>query len=302
MSRVRRAGLSAALLGVAACVLAVPSAALASNHLIKIREVYAGSAAHTGDEYVELQMYASGQTFLSGVTSLKLYNATGNVTSTFNPAFDPPNGQSQRRILFATQSAQTDFSKSAGYTLAAGNHIADAGGAVCYLPSTSGFEDCVSWGSFNNTSGTPLPSATGGNVDTGGIPDGSAINRSIAAGCATMLEAGDDTNTPADWVDVAPNPLANSDTPPETPCPDTTITKAPKRKTTDRTPTFKFTSTINPATFECRLDSKPFKPCESPKTYPKLARGKHHFQVRATANGATDPTPAKSTFKIVKAQ
>ena len=251
-------------------------------------------------EYVELQTYAPGQNFLSGTTSLIRYDASGTVTDTFVPSTNPPNGQSQRRILFASQTAQTAFGVSAGYTLAAGDKLSDAGGAVCYVSSTASFRDCVSWGNFNNTSGTPLPSATGGNVDTGGITDGSAISRSIAPGCASVLEGADDTNKPADWSDVAPAPLNNASAPPEKACPNTTLTKKPKAKTTDRTPTFKFTSTINPATFECKLDSGAFKSCDSPLTTKKLSLGKHTFKVRAIAGGVTDPTPASASFKVIK--
>jgi len=304
MRRVISQGLPVALLGVAACLLVLPSGALASNHLIKIREVYAGSVTNPNSEYVELQMYAAGQNFLANAISLKLYDASGNVTSTFAPVTmdgNPPMSQSQRRVLVASQEAKTEFHVSAGYTLAPGDHISDAGGAVCYLPSTPGFADCVSWGTFDNTSGTALPSATGGNVDSpGGIGDTHGIQRSIAPGCATLLEAGDDTNNPADWSEVFPVPLNNASPPPEIPCPNTTLTKKPKARTTDRTPTFKFTSTINPATFECNLDGAGFSTCESPLTSRKLSFGKHTFKVRASANGATDPTPARASFRVVK--
>jgi hypothetical protein len=284
---------------VAACVLAVPPGALASNHLVKIREVYAGSAANVNSEYVELQAYAPGQNLLTGQVSFRFYDATGTQTFAFVPASNPPNAESQRRILVISQAAATEFNLPSGYTLSDGNYITDAGGAVCY-ETNSGAADCVSWGNFDNTTLTPLPSATGGNVDPPGIPDGSAISRSISRGCASMLEAGDDTNNPVDWSDVTPAPLNNASTTPEKPCPNTTITKKPGAKTTDRTPTFKFTSTINPATFECRLDSGAFKSCGSPLTTKKLSLGHHLFKVRAIAGGATDPTPAQVSFKVVK--
>ena len=277
-------------------VLLGPATALASNHLVKLREVYAGSAAHPDDEYVEVQLYAAGENHMANVIHLKLLNATGGVTEDFVPTADPPNGQNQRRVLFATSSAQTDFGKPAGFTLTSGNHIDDAGGAACYVSGTGGFLDCVSWGNFSGS----LPSPTNGNVDSSGIPDGQAIRRSIARGCPTMLEGPDDTDHPVDWSDVTPAPLNNADTPPEHPCADTLITKGPKRKTTDRTPTFKFKSTQTPATFRCKLDRKPFKSCSSPDTLHRLTFGKHTFKVRATNAGFTDPTPAKKTFKVVK--
>jgi hypothetical protein len=303
-----RAALGAAVATTALALFAV-APALASNHLVKIREVYAGSSAFPADEYVEVQLYASGENFFENQIHLRLYNADGTVSSAFSPGTmdgNPPNGDSQRRVLFATQTAQTRFGVSAGYTLAPGSHIADAGGAVCYVSGTPGFVDCVSWGDFSNTSGTPLPSPTGGNVDPSGISDGSdsspaaAIRRSIARGCGTLLEASDDTNKPADWSDVTPDPLNNAATPPEKTCPATTITKHPKRKTTDRTPTFKFRSSQGGSSFECKLDKGEFKSCASPFTTRRLKRGKHVFSVRATKAGSTDPTPARSSFKVVK--
>ena len=48
---------------------------------------------------------------------------------------------------------------------------------------------------------------------------------------------------------------------------------------------------------DAELDGKPFKACSSPKGYKNLSKGKHKFQVRATAGGQTDPTPAKDQFK-----
>jgi hypothetical protein len=299
ISRSRFVRVATALAGTVAATALVAPSALASNHLVKLREVFAGSSTHPGDEYVEVQMYASGENMMANAVSVNFYDAAGTQTYSFAPMTadgNPPNGQSQRRVLFATASAQTDFSKSAGYSLAAGDHVNNAGGAVCYVSGTPGFVDCVSWGNFSGS----LPSMTGGDVDPTGIPDGQAIRRSIAGGCPTLLEASDDTDTPADWSNVAPDPMNNADTPPEHPCVNTTITKGPKAKTTDRTPTFKFQSTQSPATFKCKLDTKPFKSCTSPDTLRRLKLGRHTFKVRATSGGFTDPTPAKKTFKVVK--
>lgn len=297
---VMRRGLPVGLLCVAALTLTLPSGALASNHVIKIREVYAGSTAHTDSEYVELQMYAPGQNLFNGGTTTTLYDASGTPTTSFitnGASANPPNAVNQDRVLIASPAAVMEFSLGAvGYQFAAGDHLAPAGGAACYESSTPTAKDCVAWGNFSGS----LPSSTSGNVDASGIPDGDALGRSISRGCATMLEAGDDTNAPVDWSDVTPNPLKNADPPPEKPCPQTTITKKPKAKTTDRTPTFKFTSSINPATFECKLDDAAFKSCDSPFTTRKLKLGKHHFKVRAIAGGVKDPTPARASFKVVK--
>jgi CSLREA domain-containing protein len=87
---------------------------------------------------------------------------------------------------------------------------------------------------------------------------------------------------------------------PDTAAPDTTITKKPKKKSTKRKAKFKFSSSEDGSTFECKLDRKPFKPCDSPfkkKVKPK----KHKFKVRAIdAAGNVDPTPAKAKFKVLK--
>jgi len=294
----KRACLAAVGLG---AWLAILPAASASNHLIKIREVYPGSVAHPGDEYVELQMYSSGQNLFHFGTTTTLYDATGGSAGTFvtnGSSSDPPNSANQDRVLIATQSAANDFGITpVGYIFAAGDHLSPTGGAACYTPTAAGLNiDCVSWGNFSGS----LPASTGGNVDPTGIPDGKALGRSIAAGCPTLLEQGDDTNHPANWSDVTPHPLKNSDTPPEHPCANTAITKAPKAKTSDRTPTFKFVSTVDPATFECKIDSDAFQSCTSPFTAPKLSLGAHTFKVRATANGVTDATPAKASFKVIK--
>jgi hypothetical protein len=87
--------------------------------------------------------------------------------------------------------------------------------------------------------------------------------------------------------------------PPSVPAPDTKITKGPKGKIESHRAKFKFKSEPAGATFQCKLDRKPFKPCKSPKTYKGLSAGKHSFRVRAvSAGGAVDPTPAKRGFKV----
>jgi CSLREA domain-containing protein len=82
--------------------------------------------------------------------------------------------------------------------------------------------------------------------------------------------------------------------------PDTRITKAPPKKTRKTTVKFKFSATEAGSSFQCKMDSKPFKPCRSPKTYKKLKPGKHVFKVRATDQaGNVDPTPAKRKFTVL---
>ncbi len=81
--------------------------------------------------------------------------------------------------------------------------------------------------------------------------------------------------------------------------PRTRLTAGPRSYTTDRTPTFRFTSNEPGATFRCKLDSAPYRPCASPKTYTRQSIGRHEFRVKATdAAGHTDPTPAISKWRI----
>jgi plastocyanin len=97
---------------------------------------------------------------------------------------------------------------------------------------------------------------------------------------------------------VSPPPPAVE--PPPKVAPNTTITLKPKATTKDRTPTFKFKSTVSGATFKCTLDGKALKPCRSPLTTKKLSFGRHAFKVSAIAGGASDSTPAISSFKVLK--
>lgn len=68
------------------------------------------------------------------------------------------------------------------------------------------------------------------------------------------------------------------------------ITKHPGKRTTTRTATFAFTSSVRGATFKCNLDqARSFKPCASPKTYRNLAPGPHFFEVQAYRAGRKGP-------------
>jgi hypothetical protein len=132
------------------------------------------------------------------------------------------------------------------------------------------------------------------------------------AGDVHQLPGSPTLNAGKDFGDLGPSDLDGEDriTGPrpdigadeaEGDAPNTKLTKKPKKKV----PTgarkakvrFKFTAT-EPATFECKLDTKPFKSCESP-VVKRLRPGKHRFRVRATDQFLnTDPTPAEARFKI----
>lgn len=268
---------------VAGLFAAAPASAL--FHQMTISEVYPGTEACPDCAFVELQMYASGQTLLTG-HELTVRNAAGATTATVTLDDTVANGQSNRKVLLGDSSVPTrDFDANIG------TFVLAAGGAVCFENV-----DCVSWGTF--TGSTPSPTGT---PVAGAIADGSSLTRRLdTAGCATFLENSDDSDDSAtDFLVTATETPENNAAAVQGACPNTTITKKPPKRTTKRRTTFKFASSINPATFECKLDSGNFKPCDSPFTK-RVRRGRHTFRVRATAGGVLDPTPATYRWRVVK--
>jgi plastocyanin len=102
-----------------------------------------------------------------------------------------------------------------------------------------------------------------------------------------------------------PSPLPPLPAPPVIPPetggapPDTKITLKPTAKTRDTTPTIKFKATVGGASYQCSVDSKPFKSCRSPFTAPSLKPGSHKIRVKAVVGGVADPTPASCSFKVL---
>jgi hypothetical protein len=293
-------------LGLLGLAVVAPSAS-ATFHEMSIREIYAGSAEHPNADYVELQMWRSGQNFVGG-HDLLAYGPAGSPKENFL-ASDVPGGANQSTILIATQEAAELFGIAADETLSPANQLDPSGGAVCWEDL-----DCVSWGSFGGSlpspGGTPAPA----------IPDGMALRRTIAPGCATLLEPTDDRdNSAADFSVASPAPRPNSVAPSERACgspggqaeggpngpggrgaPQTTLKRKPPHKTHDRTPTFRFGADEGGSTFQCKLDRKPFRACRSPYTTKRLALGPHTFKVRARDDsGKLDPSPASYSFRVV---
>jgi hypothetical protein len=281
-----------------AALLLLPGSAAADFHLVKIREVHPGGAANSS--YVVLQAYAAGQNNLAPTHHIDLYGPTGSLVTTFTFATDPPSGQDQATVLVADSGYAATFpSGPAPDATHAALDIPAAGGAVCFDAP-----DCVSWGNFSGS----LPSPAGSPASPSGVTAGKALHRSIAAGCATLLEADDDTNSSvADFSEQNPNPRSSATAIVETEClpaPNTAIGTKPPSVSNSTSATFSFTaSPAAEATFECKLDAEPsFTACTSPKEYTGLAGGSgtsHTFQVRAVhpTNG-TDPSPASYTWTI----
>ncbi len=306
--------LAAALLAAASISAITASPALATFHEMSVREVYpAGDSS-----YVELQMWAGGQNFVS-THHLVVYNASGGVADDFKFVNDVPNGANQSTIVVGDTDYPLTFDEmplpdETDPSL----DLSIAGGAVCWTEGSP--PDCVAWGNFSGAGS--LPSPAGSPVSPSGVPAGMALRRSIAPGCPTFLEPTDDhDNSAADFAVVSPGPRPNSVAPSETRCPSsagqagnggggpggqgrgapqTALKRKPPHKTTDRTPTFRFGADEAGSTFQCKLDGKPFKRCRSPFTAPKLALGPHTFRVRARdESGKLDPSPASYSFRVV---
>jgi hypothetical protein len=101
-------------------------------------------------------------------------------------------------------------------------------------------------------------------------------------------------------MNVDPTPATRSFTV-DTTAPETTIGSHPKPKTKSRKATFTFSSSEAGSTFLCSFDGQPYAACSSPFTTPKLARGKHRFDVIATDPlGHGDASAATFFWKVKK--
>jgi cysteine-rich repeat protein len=176
--------------------------AQATFHLVKVVEVFPGTAASPSAQYVVIQMYASGQEFVGG-HAITVFNGAGTQVGTFTFAGNVGNGANQAKILIATPQAQAFFGVTPDLTMTAA--LISAGGKVCW----AGTLDCVAWGAYTGgTAGVGTPF----NASGGGLLSGrAAIRRLDIAGSASVLDAGDDTDNCAnDFVSGLPAPRNNA--------------------------------------------------------------------------------------------
>jgi len=150
-----------------------------------------------------------------------------------------------------------------------------------FVQQTLGARQTVAHRIVSATGQFTTTEAWGGNT-TGATATIAAFKAGTSAGANTLS----DTDTFI-WT-VSSGPTA----------PDTTISSGPNPTTTSTSASFAFTSSASGSTFECALDAAPFSACTSPQPYSALADGSHTFQVRATAAGLTDATPASQTWLV----
>jgi hypothetical protein len=65
----------------------------------------------------------------------------------------------------------------------------------------------------------------------------------------------------------------------------TYLSRRPSARTIDRAATFRFAVEGGGVPFLCKLDSGPYRPCRSPRTYRHLAIGSHIFRVKPSIQG-----------------
>jgi len=203
---------------VSAVALLFAQQASAAFHLNKIREI-SGTNMNQEDSFIELQMYVPNEQFVSG-HNLTFYTETGSPAG--SPITLPApehtlNGGNQRTILIGdSQVPGRDITVDLGFFLDSSqpNNIVD-NGAVCFAAIPV---DCVAWGgSF--TGSTELPDgATATGTTAQALSHLSSFKRDISPGCATLLEAGADTNSGADFDLVPRDPTPNATTPVEQAC------------------------------------------------------------------------------------
>src|SRR5512133_2332824 len=151
--------------------------ARATVHLMKRREVHAGMGG-VGD-YVELQMYAPGQNFVAG-QHITTYDNSGVVFSNVTIPTNAANGANQQTILIADSSPVNGVAADFVDPML---NVVTGGGAVCYSSI-----DCVGYGTIGSFP-TPSPYGTPVLFGGSGLSAGQSLIRSIARGCATLLEA-----------------------------------------------------------------------------------------------------------------
>jgi hypothetical protein len=154
------------------------------------------------------------------------------------------------------------------------------------LPGSVAIDAGSAFGANTDQRGMPRPSdfATIANPAGG---DGSDVG-------AFEVQATAQSQAPEVQATVQSQAPTADTTPPET-----RIDREPPRQTRKRLARISFSSTEPGSRFECKLDARPFKACETPLRW-KVRRGARHvFRVRAIdLAGNVDQTPAKCAWRV----
>ncbi len=202
--------------GLAMCASSLGAIAFASSaHAVKISEVYENGS----DEYIELTLEANGETLVG--KSLTTFDPAGNVFHDLPFLADRPNMQAQRKILVVDDDydSTNHGDVASDYADPLPNMFPGPSASACIMQGAVAI-DCVVIGEPT----IPAVALTSWSGDAALKPDGvddntMSLSRSITLGCPTALDAADDTNTAADWVEGTPSPLNNAFVPAEVVCP-----------------------------------------------------------------------------------
>jgi hypothetical protein len=135
------------------------------------------------------------------------------------------------------------------------------------------------------------------NVTTGGSAGFDALS---AGSSPEPTPTPNPTPNPGPSQNTTPSPTPPAPAPAPTP-PTLVAVKGSKLVANGKRAKFSFSSTTPGATFVCKVDGKPFKPCASPFRAPKLNAGHHTFVVQSVdpASGLRS-TVSKVGFSVQK--
>ena len=202
--RARRRLAIVAAAGVLIALLPAPSAH-ALFHLMKVAEVFAGTAEQPNAQFVELQMYADQQRFVA-THEVVVFDAAGAEAGTFTFTSALANGAAQSYVLIATPEAETMFGVAPDLEMTPS--MAANGGQACFRDNQGAMIDCASWGNYT---GDPADSGTPFNSPLG-LVGGQSMSRKTSGGSdPNGLDAEDDTgDSAADFEATDPSPTNNA--------------------------------------------------------------------------------------------
>jgi hypothetical protein len=142
-------------------------------------------------------------------------------------------------------------------------------------------------------------SAFGSTVDQRGL------KRPVDLGTVSNAEGGDGSDIGAFELQAPARPgltpIPVSQVPTDRTPPNTRVVSGPPRMTFKRLAKFRFASSEAQSTFQCRVDSKPWRGCRNPYKRKVSGGRKHVFRVRAIDRfGNVDPTPARFGWRVKK--
>lgn len=179
-------------------------------HLMKVTEVLAGTSTAPDAQFIEMQMYAENQRFLTG-HQVAVFDATGEEIDSFTFTGPVADGADQAHVLLATEEAEAAFDIDADLVITP--VLMPAGGSVCFRSADGGAIDCASWGNY---SGDPAGTGTPFNSALGLLPAQSMTRETGGGSDPQALDAEDDTNdSEADFTGASPSPANNAGGAPE---------------------------------------------------------------------------------------